>query len=384
MELDFVSRYVIDTLSCHGHSAYAVGGAVRDRFLSRDVFDIDVATDALPQQTKEIFSSHRVVDIGIRHGTVTVMVDETPVEITTFRRDEGYSDNRHPDSVVFCDNIYDDLSRRDFTVNAMAFSPKEGLVDPFNGMEDLKNRVIRAVGDPRKRFCEDSLRILRGLRFASQLGFEIEESTYVAMLTNAGRVSDISGERVLDELKKLVLGDYAGATLTRYGGILERILPLSDQAFSVDCLPMDVSMRLACLFGEKSDAILAGLKCDTKTRRAAAMLGCSTMLPDTPKEIKNFVSRHGREDAKLIANYRRCLYREDLSGLVTATANSDQCLTLSELAVKGDDLISIGILGESVGKMLKKLLNFVLNGDCPNDKEVLLNRAKVIDNTKNV
>lgn len=382
MKLSNKTRFVLGMLESHGHHAYVVGGAVRDGLLSAPVFDTDIATDALPQKTKEIFSNYPVLDTGIRHGTVTVTVEEEAFEITTFRSEAEYSDCRHPDRVVFCTGILEDLARRDFTINAMAFSEKDGLVDPYGGQEDLKNGIIRAVGDSKKRFCEDALRILRGLRFSAQLGFEIEENTYIAMLMNVDKVAMVSRERVYHELKKMVMGDHISKVLSRYGGIIERIIPVSESAFFADRLPKDASMRFACLFGEKAGETLEALKSDAKTRRRAELLGSSSMLPDTAREIKSFVSRYGREDAKLIALYRRCLYSEDPTGLITAIADSDQCLTVSELAVDGEDLLALGFKGASVGKVLKKLLSFVLNGDCPNEKEVLINRAKVIDKTR--
>ena len=196
MELPVFVQNCIDALENAGFAAYAVGGCVRDACLGRTPQDYDLCTSALPQQTKQVFSDKRLVLAGEKHGTVTVLTEGGPVEITTFRTEGGYRDNRHPDWVKFVPEVEGDLARRDFTVNAMAYSPRRGFADPFGGREDLKNHILRAVGDPATRFQEDSLRILRGVRFAARYGLTPEEKTMEAMLSQAHLMENLARERV--------------------------------------------------------------------------------------------------------------------------------------------------------------------------------------------
>jgi len=197
---------VMETLSSHGFEAYAVGGVVRDALLGRDCSDADITTNALPDQVKSCFS--RTVDTGIAHGTVTVLDFDAPVEVTTYRTETAYSDHRRPDGVQFATSLEQDLTRRDFTINALAYSPKDGLIDLHGGKEDLRKRIIRAVGDPRKRFCEDALRMLRAVRFAARLGFTIAPATLQAMDENAPLISHVSAERIFAELDGLLLSEH--------------------------------------------------------------------------------------------------------------------------------------------------------------------------------
>ena len=197
-------KAIIDILGRHGHRADVVGGCVRDSLLGKEPYDYDVTTDATPDEMIDIFRDFRTVPTGIKHGTLTVLVDGTPYEITTYRRDGDYRDHRHPDSVTFTEKIADDLSRRDFTVNAMAYNPTDGLTDLFGGQADLKAHLIRAVGDPTRRFDEDALRILRAVRFSATLGFRIEEGTARAAHDGAHLLSFVSGERIYTEIKKLI------------------------------------------------------------------------------------------------------------------------------------------------------------------------------------
>ena len=216
---------ILERLENAGFEAYIVGGCVRDVLLGRTPSDFDVTTSARPEETEMVFEGLRTVETGIKHGTVTVISDGEPYEITTFRADGEYTDGRHPESVSYSDSLETDLARRDFTVNAMAYSPKRGLVDIFGGREDLKNGVLRAVGEPDKRFTEDALRILRALRFAATYGFEIEQKTAVSAKKLAGRISLLSGERVFSELKKLLMGDFCERILLDFPEIICEALP---------------------------------------------------------------------------------------------------------------------------------------------------------------
>ena len=215
----------INLLQSAGFEAYAVGGCVRDSLLGKIPNDWDITTSAKPEDMKSVFADFHCIDTGIKHGTVTVVIDGEPLEITTFRLDGEYEDNRHPKSVTFTSNLSADLGRRDFTVNAMAYSKKTGTVDLFGGQNDLKNKIIRCVGDPDRRFNEDALRILRALRFASALDFEIEEKTAQSLLKNRALLGNISEERIAKELLKLVCGKGAKRILTDFAPVLFEILP---------------------------------------------------------------------------------------------------------------------------------------------------------------
>lgn len=216
---------VLERLENAGYEAYIVGGCVRNALLGITPDDFDITTSARPEETERVFSELRTVETGIKHGTVTVILDGEPYEITTFRADGEYTDGRHPESVSYSDNLETDLARRDFTVNAMAYSPKRGLIDIFGGREDLKNGVLRAVGDPDKRFTEDALRILRALRFAAVYGFQIEQKTAHSAKRLAKRISLLSGERVFSELKKLLMGDFCEQIMLDFPEIICEALP---------------------------------------------------------------------------------------------------------------------------------------------------------------
>ena len=216
---------LISRLEQSGFSAYAVGGCVRDSILGLRPNDWDLCTSALPQQMQHVFRDLHTVETGLKHGTLTVVVDHVPYEITTFRTDGSYTDHRHPDSVSFVDNVKDDLARRDFTINAMAFSPKTGLADPFCGRNDLAAGIIRCVGDPEKRFDEDALRILRALRFASVYGFAVDPSTDRALRRMAPDLKHVVAERIRTELLKLLCGKACGQILRGYPDVLAEILP---------------------------------------------------------------------------------------------------------------------------------------------------------------
>ena len=216
---------VLSRLEQAGYASYVVGGAVRDCLAGRQPHDYDLCTAALPQQVEELFADYHVIETGLQHGTVTVIVEGEPVEVTTFRTEGRYSDGRRPDSVAFVSHIEEDLARRDFTVNAMAYSPIHGLCDPFGGQEDLEHKQLRCVGDPDTRLQEDALRILRALRFAAQRGYTIEPETAVALHRNRQRLSHVSAERITSELLQMICGAHAGSILMAFSDIITEILP---------------------------------------------------------------------------------------------------------------------------------------------------------------
>jgi tRNA nucleotidyltransferase (CCA-adding enzyme) len=227
-------EFIINELNAHGFKGYLVGGAVRDSFLNRKIEDYDIATDALPEDIQSIFP--RNIPTGIKHGTVTVLVGDLQYEVTTFRTDGNYSDNRHPDTVSFVSDILEDLKRRDFTINAMAYNSQEGLIDPFNGITDIENRIVRCVGNPNDRYTEDALRMMRAVRFASQLKFIVDDDTLFAIFINRKLINNVSAERVRDELNKVVESDMplAGMTMLAVTRILKEILPELHVCFGVD------------------------------------------------------------------------------------------------------------------------------------------------------
>ena len=221
-------KLIIDVLEKNGYEAFAVGGCVRDTILNRKPQDWDITTSALPNQVKELFN--RTIDTGIEHGTVTVMMKRVGYEVTTYRIDGEYNDSRHPDSVEFTVNLIEDLKRRDFTINAMAYNPNVGLVDAFGGIDDIKHKVIRCVGLAEERFTEDALRILRAVRFSAQLGFDIEEDTMLAIKKLASTLEKISAERIHVELEKLILSSHPDKLITAYNaGITRIVLPEFDR-----------------------------------------------------------------------------------------------------------------------------------------------------------
>lgn len=366
------AEFIIETLNSCGFSAYAVGGCVRDAIMNRRCDDTDITTNALPEQTKSVFSAYTVIETGIKHGTVTLLLNGKPYEITTFRKESNYTDSRHPDEVTFVTDIKDDLSRRDFTVNAIAFSHKEGIKDFYGGIDDINNKIIRTVGSPSLRFAEDALRILRALRFASTLGFEIEKGTSDAIKALAETVNKVSGERVFTEIKKLLCGVDAQRIIDEYIEQLSMIIRIKGDYKSVCRLPCDYRMRLACLCGEGIEETLACLRADNKTKHDCRLLVNSEPIPSDIKELRKYISSIGREDALMVAAYRRSLYNEDEEMLTEAVVASDFPLFISELAVNGRDLRSIGISGRDIGATLSMLLGKVMDNELPNEKQALL------------
>ena len=225
---------VLDRLEFAGFEAYIVGGCVRDAVMSRTPKDYDVCTSALPHQVLNTFRDSHVIETGLQHGTVTVMSDNEPIEVTTYRTDGAYSDSRHPDKVEFVSSLTEDLKRRDFTMNAMAYHPQKGLVDPFGGQEDIAKGILKCVGNPQERFTEDALRILRALRFASRFQFKIHEDTSFAILEMAERLDNISKERISSELIQLLMGDGVTQLLLDYKGVIAVFIPEIKPCFGFD------------------------------------------------------------------------------------------------------------------------------------------------------
>ena len=387
--------YIIDTLNKNGFEAYIVGGCVRDRIMGKHPMDWDIVTSALPLQVKSLFL--HTFDTGIQHGTVTVVINGANFEVTTYRIDGPYTDGRRPESVSFDANLSDDLKRRDFTMNAMAYHPICGLVDPFDGISDIEKGVIMGVGDPDRRFQEDALRMLRAIRFSGQLGFNIEANTFEAISENAVLLRKISIERVRDEFTKLLCSDFPEnmRMLFSTGLIYNWPIPLKltlcnvEKAiprlkdFSFEKNPQNCYAILLIswpLSGEDSvENFLRGLRFDLKTIRRTSKIvkWVNTPIYTDDYSLRVFLSGCGREDFDDVMMIKGIIYPDDLDYHKIAVYKSQSilskgdCLDLRELAISGDDLVKLGISGEEIGVTLQKLLDAVLREPELNTKEAL-------------
>lgn len=380
----------LDILGRNGYSAYAVGGCVRDSLLGNTPDDWDICTSALPEQTAECYTDYRVIPTGVKHGTITVIV-EKPLEITTFRIDGDYLDNRRPNEVLFTRKLEDDLCRRDFTVNAMALSADGKITDLYGGEDDLKAKLIRCVGCAETRFEEDALRIMRALRFASVLGFEIESETAKAIHSKKHLLRNIAAERIVKEFTKLLCGNCTDI-LREYAEVIKIFLPIGD--FSEGTLgfikssPADPLLRLSVLLAESSpeeaEEMLRKLKYDNRTLKHVTLMLSSAeiTLSDSKPQVKRLINRFG-EEAVSVADFH--LYTgkitPELHASITETVDgiiaNGECCTLSKLAVKGSDIAALGIFPQNkIGKVLYSLLEKVMDGECENDKNSLIKFAK--------
>lgn len=386
MRLPNSVKTVIDGLEQNGFCGYLVGGCVRDFLMGIEQHDYDLTTDALPEQIKACFDDRRVIETGIQHGTVTVIVDGEHIEVTTFRIDGDYTDNRHPTNVSFTPNLQEDLARRDFTVNAMAYG-KEGLQDFFGGQKDLRDKVIRSVGDPDRRFDEDALRILRAMRFASTLGFEVEERTARAIFEKAHLLENISFERKRDELGKLLCGRDAVGILLQFRRVVEGVIPeLTCDKEAVDRrigqigqLPQLAQVRLAALLSplgaDIAADVLSRFKTDNLTkRRICAAIEEQNAPLQTRAEVHRLIYRVGFDAATDIAWLQgNAVARQ----LILQAKENDAPVSLRQLAVNGEDLTNIGVpKGKAVGELLEKLLLQVINGTLPNERDALLDAVR--------
>lgn len=425
---------VLKTLENAGFQGWCAGGAVRDTLLGRTPDDWDVTTDASPAQVMELFGS-AALPTGLQHGTVTVG-GEVGVEVTTFRRDGPYLDNRHPDSVQFTGSLVEDLARRDFTVNAMALNLRGEIVDPFAGRADLKNHVLRAVGEPEMRFQEDALRIMRGLRFAAKLGFDIEPGTANAIHICGPLLEKIAVERILVELTGMLCGSHVLGVLLDFpdvlGVFMPEILPCVgfDQhsvyhcfdvwqhtAHAVASVRPEPVLRFAMLLHDLgkpetffldaegrghfyghwrnsvtlAEAILDRLKMDARSKRTILTLveRHDAPLALNEKAVRRNLARYGEETLRLLLEVKRAdnlaqaePYRDrqaliaQWEDMLDMVIESGECFSLRQLAVKGGDLMNLGLRGPEVGKMLNNLLEAVIEEKMPNDRDMLLDFAK--------
>lgn len=427
---------IIDRLEKSGFEAYAVGGCVRDIIMGRTPKDYDVTTSALPEQVKECFSDLHVIETGIKHGTVTVVSGSENVEVTTFRKDGEYSDHRRPDSVSFSPRIEDDLARRDFTINAMAYNPKKGLIDLYGGQEDMFLKRLVCVGDPRERFEEDALRIMRALRFASELGFNIESTTAGAIHEMKGLLDKISAERISRELVLLLCGVNTFKVLTEFSDVFSVIIPEIkpcigfDQrnkyhaydvwthiAAAVENSKPQPDVRLALMLhdigkplcfksddkgnghfygheklsAEMAETILRRLRFpgDTVSRVSGIIRYHYASPVDDEKVVKKLLSALGEENFFLLTEVMKgdnlakrdfCIERVHTALAMEKTAErliaEKQCFKLSDLAVNGSDIAELGFSGKEIGAALEKLLNRVIDGKLANERNALLEYAR--------
>lgn len=428
---------ILNMLNNAGYEAFAVGGCVRDAMLGIEPNDWDITTSAQPAEIKEVFSSCRTIDIGEAHGTIGVLIDDVVYEITTYRIDGDYADKRHPDSVSFAKTIEEDLSRRDFTVNAMAYNNEKGIVDPFNGQADLKYKALRCVGDPDTRFNEDALRILRGLRFASVYNFGIESKTAASIIRNRLLLNDISEERIASEFNKLLCGDNVKYILSRYKDVFSVFFPEIVSTFdfaqntphhnktvwrhitaSVSFIEPDELLRLVMFLHDvgkplalRTDskgidhfkghnhfgAVLAKnalerLKYPRKTIDDVCVLieYHDVRFNEDKRKIKHVLNIIGKEnferllkiqlaDIKAQSMYKRESKLRDHELAKQAfreITDNNECYSLKSLAINGSDLIHLGITdGKSIGFILDNLLDEVINETLENDNVTLKKQA---------
>lgn len=435
------ARNIIHTLQNNGHTAYVVGGCVRDSLMGRKPNDWDICTSATPNQMLTIFKDYRVIETGLKHGTITIVIDDEQYECTTYRIDGEYSDNRRPDTVTFTNDLIEDLKRRDFTINAMAYNDDEGLIDPFGGILCISQKLICCVGSPEERFNEDALRIMRAMRFAAQLEFDIDPYTRFAMVDLCHNLKTISMERINSELCKMLTANNLSLpfqfSLNRY--IISRFIPEITNMIGFEqrnpyhqydvfnhtihtiqnCTSTDLITRLAVLFhdigkphcyqdgedgirhfkghgkvsADMTDEIMKRLKFDNDTRNSVVQLVYyhDATFEVGKKYIKRWLNKIG------IAQFRRLLdvRRADIKGqkfdydkeriekidnierLLEEVLEENQCFTLKDLAVNGNDLIQIGFKsGKELGSVLNLLLNGVINDEFKNNKEDLLKIAE--------
>ncbi len=418
-----------------GFEAYMVGGCVRDFLLHKTPDDYDITTNALPEQTEEVFKNFKCITIGKKHGTIAVIINKMQIEITTYRIDGIYTDKRHPETVSFSSQLKDDLSRRDFTVNALAYNDKSGIADFFDGKDDLKNKIIRCVGDPSKRFDEDALRIMRAVRFASQLGFSIEPLTEKFVFKLRDTLSLIAIERIRTELEKLICGKNATEILMKYHEILSVFIPeiaptvgfeqhsvyhgytvWEHTARAVGNSTLDKDIRLTMLFHDiakpecftidkkgkghfinhpeksalKTCTIMKRMKYDNKTlKNVTLLIKFHDTIFKNRCDIKYVISQIGQElFEKLIQvqiadnlskNGERTKPMNDIEWVKETFRDiieKNECTSLKTLDINGNDLIKAGISGKSIGNILNTLLNEVIYEKTENRSSCLIERAK--------
>ena len=422
----------IGLLNNAGYEAFVVGGSVRNALLELPIYDYDMTTSATPEEMKEVFKNYKIIETGIKHGTLTIHINHLALEITTYRIESDYADHRHPNSVSFSRNLKDDLERRDFTINALAYHPNHGVIDYFNGIEDLNNHIIRAINDPMKRFDEDALRIMRALRFSSTLNFAIDSQTAKAIHESKELLTMISKERIHDELLKLLIGDNVYEILIEYPDILEIIIPelapmvnchhenphhiydiYTHSAHAVSNTPNDSLLRMAALLhdigkpyvkaydnfkiahyqkhAEKSvelaGKILNRLKFSNKDIKIILTLIThhdEYMIPNRI-QIKKVLALIGKEltyqllELQIADNkaksklYDRQKEYHEVRITLDDIIQKEECFSIKMLAINGNDVLSLGVKPTMITSILNTCLNEVIEEHIENTKESLIN-----------
>ncbi|MBE6995797.1 MAG: HD domain-containing protein [Ruminococcaceae bacterium] len=428
---------ILSALEAAGYEAWCVGGCVRDSLLGREPEDWDVTTSALPEETMAVFAPH-AIPTGLQHGTVTVRSDHKNVEVTTYRVDGEYRDHRRPESVVFTRSLEEDLARRDFTINAMAENARGELRDPFGGAEDLRRGLLRCVGEPDRRFAEDALRILRGLRFAAVLGLEIETETAASIHRNRELLRQIAAERIQVELMKLLRGKDAGRILRQYPDVVgvfwPEVLPMvgfaqknhhhcfdvwehsihalemvkkddallwsallhdigKPECFTVDGAGVGHFYGHAQISRDLADTMLRRLKCSTEFRETVVRLveWHDREIPRTDKGVRRALRLLGEKDLRRLIVLKRAdnlaqapeyhnrqLDLDEGEAILEKLLAEDACFSLKQLAVNGRDLLALGLRGAEIGRVLDALLDAVVNGEVPNEREALLGHLRTL------
>ena len=432
------AKKVINQLNNSAFEAYAVGGCVRNAMMGIEPHDWDICTSAKPDEMERVFKDYETHDFGLKHGTLTVMSGGEAFEVTTYRIDGAYSDNRHPEQVTFTDDLTLDLSRRDFTCNAMAYNDKDGVIDPFGGAEDIKKGILRCVGDPDKRFNEDALRILRGLRFASTCGFDIEKSTAQSIHKNAALLNNIAYERIRSELTGLLRGEAVCKILTEFRNVIAVFIPEIKPTFdfpqhtkhhvydvwqhivhSIDSVEQNDILRMTMLLhdlgkpqacttdkngcnhfkghqqisAELAEKILKRLRFPNEFSETCLklILWHDERCSGSKKQIKRLLNNIGEENTRLLFKVQRAdtaaqseyLRAEKFASIDLAERQTEeilaenQCFNLKSLEVNGSDIKALGVKeGRAIGELLNKLLDDVIEERVPNDKGALLRLAQ--------
>lgn len=388
---------VLNVLYSHNYEAYLVGGCVRDYAMGITPHDFDLTTNATPDEMIKIFSDYRIIETGVKHGTVTVVSSSNNVEITTYRLDGEYLDNRKPSSVSFTSDLKDDLSRRDFTVNALAYSPKDGLVDMFCSLNDINDKIIRCVGDSDTRFNEDALRILRALRFSSVLGFKIDDETVQSIHKNKNLLKNISRERIYSELKRLICGIKANSIIKEFYDVFVTIgdifssfkEEILNNLSKLNIVNDNYIERFASLFYnvENNDVklFLKSLKCDNYTLNMISSLNCETKkVSKADKIFIRYLMKDYDEDFMYhYINIKKC-YDDDFDYIHFSDIYNNQklvncCVRIKDLKITGNDIINSGIKdGKKIGEILNTLLIMVIEDKLDNNYDEL--KTYVINN----
>ena len=439
IEIQSGANEIIHTLQNNGYEAFLVGGCVRDSILGRPIHDYDITTSATPNEMMEVFKDKRIIETGLQHGTITIVIDREAYECTTYRIDGNYSDNRRPDSVTFTRSLEEDLKRRDFTINAMAYNDEVGLVDPFNGMEDIEYNKIRCVGRPEDRFAEDALRILRAIRFASQLEFVIEHGTDWNISKMCKNLENISIERINSEFCKIAVSKEFCIQMVLYHDVFSLFIPeIKDMigfkqnnpyhtydvwnhtVYAVEyCESDDLVTRLAVFFhdfgkphcyqdgedgvrhfkghgkvsADMTNEIMKRLRFDNDTREKVVELVYyhDATFEVGKKYVKRWLNKIGEEQFRRLLNVRRADIKaqadmnqetrlqkiDNIGYILDEVLQDDECFSLKDLAVNGKDLIAIGYKsGKEIGEVLNNLLDSVISGEYINEKEKLLEIAE--------